>query len=54
MPPIPGNPPSHDAGRPHGNSLSPVSRVGNVFVSVDSQPLRNNAKNENIIKYFIV
>ncbi len=54
MPPIPGNPPSHDAGRPHGSSLSFVSRVGSVFVSVDSHPVKNNAKNENIIKYFIV
>ncbi len=49
MPPISGNPPSHDAGRPHGSSLSFVSRVGSVFVSVDSHPVKNNAKKQKYL-----
>ena len=48
MPPMPGSPPSHEAGRPQGRSLSSVRREGSSFDPVVSQPESIKAASEKI------
>lgn len=50
-PPMPGNPPSHEAGRAHGKSPPSVSREGRLFFEdeEDSHPAMQRAKNVNSI-----